>query len=203
MFEKADLDRELRKLDRVATAGYWALLHVRFTSPMMSLRTYDQAWIDYHTDNGCVLRDPMIGWAFSRTGWVRWSDPAFPDPYGIAETARDFGLRHGVTVSVGPVASRSIISVARNDREHDAAEIEGIQKIALRLHDMTEPPESLTPAQVEALQCIAGGDRHDAAAAKLGISVSALKARLNSARRRLMARTTTEAIQRATDFGLL
>lgn len=203
MFEKADLDRELRKLDRFAKAGYFALLHVRSTTPLMTLRTYDQAWVDHYTDNGYVLRDPATGWAFGHTGWVRWSDPAFADPYDIAAAARDFGLRHGVTVSVGPVASRSILSVARDDREHDDAEIEQIRQIALRLHDMTEPPESLTPAQVEALRCIARGDRHDAAADKLGISVSALKARLNSARRRLMARTTTEAIQRATDFGLL
>ena len=52
-------------------------------------------------------------------------------------------------------------------------------------------------AQIEALKCIAGGDRIAAAAAKLGISESALKARITSARIRLMARTTAEAIQRA------
>jgi len=68
---------------------------------------------------------------------------------------------------------------------------------------MTEPPESLTPAQIQALRLIAAGDRHAAAAAKLGISESALKARLNAARQRLLARTTAEAIQRAKDYRLL
>ena len=67
--------------------------------------------------------------------------------------------------------------------------------IGHRLHDATEPPEELTKAQIEALKCIAGGDRIAAAAAKLGISESALKARITSARIRLMARTTAEAIQ--------
>jgi LuxR family transcriptional regulator len=61
----------------------------------------------------------------------------------------------------------------------------------------------LTKAQVEALRCIAQGDRHAAAAAKLGISESALKARLTAARHNLMARTTAEAIQRAKDYRLL
>jgi LuxR family transcriptional regulator len=65
------------------------------------------------------------------------------------------------------------------------------------------PPDSLTEAQIEALRLIAAGDRHAAAASKLGISESALKARLNSARLRLMARTTAEAIQRATDYRLI
>ena len=41
------------------------------------------------------------------------------------------------------------------------------------------------------------------AAALLGISESALKARLKSARERLYARTTAEAIQRAQEYKLL
>ena len=72
-----------------------------------------------------------------------------------------------------------------------------------RLHAATEPAEELTTAQVEALRCIANGDRHAAAALKLGISESALKARLVSARQRLGARTTAEAIQRAKDSRLI
>jgi len=82
-------------------------------------------------------------------------------------------------------------------------EIAQISVLVRRLHDMTQPPESLTKAQIEALRCIAAGDRHAAAAAKLGITESAFKARLMSARERLMARTTTEAIQRAKEYRLL
>ncbi|MEL7177474.1 MAG: LuxR C-terminal-related transcriptional regulator, partial [Pseudomonadota bacterium] len=67
----------------------------------------------------------------------------------------------------------------------------------------TQPPENLTPAQIEALKLIAEGHRHAAAAAELNISESALKARLTSARQRLLARTTAEAIQRARDYRLL
>ena len=61
----------------------------------------------------------------------------------------------------------------------------------------------LTEAQVDALRCIANGDRHTAAAERLGISESALKARISGARVKLGARTTAEAIQRAKDFRLL
>ena len=64
-------------------------------------------------------------------------------------------------------------------------------------------PTEEEKAQIEALKCIAGGDRIAAAAAKLGISESALKARITSARIRLMARTTAEAIQRAKDYRLM
>ena len=108
-----------------------------------------------------------------------------------------------MAISCGPITSRSIVGAARNDREFSDTEIDKIHGLVLTLHELSEPPTELTPAQVEALRCIADGDRHAAAAAKLGISESALKARLISARTRLMARTTSEAIQRAKEFRLL
>ncbi|MEM9437224.1 MAG: LuxR C-terminal-related transcriptional regulator, partial [Pseudomonadota bacterium] len=70
-------------------------------------------------------------------------------------------------------------------------------------HVLTQPPERLTEAQLTALRFIAEGERYAAAAAKLNISESALKARLTAARDKLFARTTAEAIQRAKDYGLL
>lgn len=203
MTTHAGIDLELRKLARLAPLGYFVGLHIRFTSPLMSFQTYNQAWLDYYTDNGFVLRDPMTAWGFSTIGWIRWGDRNLPDPFGLFKEAARFGLKYGVTISCGPIRSRSIASFARADREFTDQEIETLQTIVLRLHEMTEPPQELTKAQIEALKCIAGGDRHAAAAAKLGISESALKARLISARERLMARTTAEAIQRAKDSRLI
>ena len=110
---------------------------------------------------------------------------------------------YGLAVSCGPIKSRTIASASRADREFDDEEIKMFQVLILQLHDMTEPPTSLTDAQIDALRCIANGDRHAAAAAKLNISESALKARLVGARSALLARTTVEAIQRARDYRLL
>jgi LuxR family transcriptional regulator len=145
----------------------------------------------------------MVAWGFSTTGWIRWSDKRVPDPFGILDEAERFGLRYGVTISCGPIKSRTIASFARADREYTDEEAGLIEPLVNHLHGLTEPPEELTKAQVEALRCIAGGLRHAAAANKLGISESALKARLASARDRLMARTTAEAIQRAKDSRLI
>ncbi len=200
---KAGMDLELHQLSLLAPKGYFLGLHIRFTAPLMTFQTYDQAWLDHYTDNGYVLRDPMTAWGFSTNGWIRWSDPNLLDPFGLFKECAKFGLNYGFTVSCGPIRSRTIASFARSDREFQDNEIALAETIVLRLHDVTEPPEELTRAQVEALRCIAGGDRHAAAAAKLGISESALKARITSARIRLMARTTAEAIQRAKDYRLI
>lgn len=197
------LELRLHSLGLLAPAGYFVGLHIRFTAPLMTFQTYDQAWLDHYTNNGYVLRDPMTAWGFSTTGTIRWSDERLPDPFGLFDEAARYGLKYGATVSYGPISSRTIASIARSDREFTDHEIALVETIVHELHDATEPPSELTTAQIDALKCIAGGDRHAAAAAKLGISESALKARLNSARQRLMARTTAEAIQRAKDYRLL
>lgn len=203
MSNRTGIDIELQAVARLATAGYFIGLHIRFTSPLLTFQTYDQRWIDHYTENGYVLRDPMTAWGFSRTGWIRWSDPALLDPFGLFKEAAQYGLNFGVTVAFGPIKSRTIASFAREDREFRDDEIDRIERSVKRLHDLSEPPEALTEAQIEALRCIAGGDRIAAAAEKLGISESALKARISSARDRLMARTTAEAIQRAKDNRLI
>lgn len=200
---RARIDVELQNLARLATSGYFIGLHIRFTSPLFTFQTYDQRWIDHYTENGYVLRDPMTAWGFSRTGWIRWSDPALLDPFGLFREAARYGLNFGATVAWGPIKSRTIASFARSDREFRDDEIAKIEKTVLRLHDLSEPPEALTEPQIEALKMIAGGDRFAAAAEKLGISESALKARITTARNRLMARTTAEAIQRAKDNRLI
>ncbi len=203
MSVRARIDVELKNLAGFAVAGYFIGLHIRFTSPLFTFQTYDQRWIDHYTENGYVLRDPMTAWGFSRTGWIRWSDPALMDPFGLFREAAQFGLNYGVTVACGPIKSRTIASFARSDREFRDDEVDRIERKVLRLHDLSEPPEALTEAQIEALRMIAGGDRFAAAAEKLGISESALKARITTARNRLMARTTAEAIQRAKDNRLI
>lgn len=203
MFDQRTLDDELKKLDTYAQAGYFLALHIRFTSPVMMFQTYNPAWIDHYTENGYVLRDPMTAWCFSTTGTTRWSNRRIPDPFGIFKKARTFGLNYGATFSHGPIKSRTVCSVARSDREFEDGEISQILDIVSNLHDMSDPRQRLTKAQTQALKCIADGMRHAAAADSLGISESALKLRLASARDRLMARTTAEAIQRAKDNNLL
>ena len=203
MSVKLGLDVELHQLSLMAPAGYSIGLHIRFTAPLFMFQSYDQAWLDHYTEHGYVLRDPMVAWGFSTTGTIRWSDRSLPDPFGLFKEAARFGLHYGATVACGPIKSRTIASFARQDREFTDQEIAAVAHIVERMHDMTEPPEELTKAQIDALRCIAGGDRIAAAAAKLGISESALKARITSARIRLMARTTAEAIQRAKDYRLM
>ncbi len=197
------LESELRRLGTLAPAGYSVGLHIRFAAPLMTFQTYSSTWIEHYTSQAYVMRDPMTAWGFSVEGAARWSEIDIPDPFGIMTEAATHGLKYGVQFAHGPVSSRTIASIARTDREFTDAECAEANDIVRNLHVLSEPPENLTRAQVAALRLIAAGDRHAAAAEKLSISESALKARLTAARQRLMARTTAEAVQRAKELRLL
>lgn len=200
---QSGIDHYTARLSEVAPAGFFFALHIRFAMPLLNHQTYPKGWTDRYTEEAYALRDPIIAWGFSETGSQRWSAIDIPDPFDILGQAREFGMNFGVAVSCGPMKSRTIASAARSDREFTDGEIEDFHKMISHLHEITEPPKALTDAQIEALRCIAEGDRHAAAAARLNISESALKARLSSARASLLARTTAEAIQRARDYRLL
>ncbi|MEM9710349.1 MAG: autoinducer binding domain-containing protein [Pseudomonadota bacterium] len=167
------------------------------------MRTYEEEWCKIYDDNAYALRDPLVFWGLGIRGSTRWSEIRLPDPFNVLGQARAYGLKYGAVISCGPISTRSIIGIARADREFTDAEIQTAALIAEALHESAKPPTELTSAQIEALRLLAEGDRHTAAAAKLGISESAFKARLQSARARLKARTTAQALEKAKEYGLL
>lgn len=201
--DRTSLELGIARLKRLAPDGYALGLHIRFASAHIMIQTYDPAWIELYTSRGYMMCDPLVSWGFSTTGTSRWSELDHPDPHNVLGQAADFGLIYGVAVSHGPTSSRSIGGFARSDREFTDDEIETISRTVLKLHEESTPPDSLTKAQRHALRLVASGSRYAEAAALLGISESALKARLKSARERLYARTTAEAIQRAQEYKLL
>ncbi len=203
MAAKLGIDLELYNLGLLAPAGYYLGLHIRFTSPLLTLANYPKEWMDHYTREAYALRDPIVAWGFSTTGASRWSDLEVPDPFNIMGQAKEYGLVYGVSVAVGELNSRTIGSAARSDRQYTDNEMKEIERIVQRLHKIAEPPESLTPAQAEALRLVGEGLRHSEAAKRIGISESALKARLTTARNKLMARTTAEALQRARQYNLI
>ncbi len=201
--DKESLQANLDALSELSPAGFSAGLHIRFASPLIYVRTYEEAWTKVYDENAYALRDPLVFWGLGVKGHTRWSAIKLPDPLNILGQARRHGLVYGAVISCGPITSRSIVGMAHNLREFTDEEINEAAKIVHNLHLAAEPPTELTRAQVEALRLLADGDRHAAAAAKLGISESAFKARLQSARVRLGARTTAQALKKAREYQLL
>lgn len=203
MSERKAIIMLLERLDQLAPMGYTVGLHIRFATPLIYKSSYPSAWVDHYNSHSYYLRDPLVFWGVGVEGTTRWSSIPLPDPFGVMKKAASHGLNFGAVSSYGPITSRSIVGVGRSDREFDDDELALLKELTIQLHIEAKPPSDLTKAQIEALQCLANGDRHAAAAEKLGITESAFKARLQSARVRLEARTTSEAIRKAREYRLL
>jgi LuxR family transcriptional regulator len=203
MSDKKSIAMLLERLDQLAPMGYTVGLHIRFATPLIYKSSYPPAWVDHYNSHSYYLRDPLVFWGVGVEGTTRWSSIPLPDPFGVMKKAASHGLKYGAVSSYGPITSRSIVGIGRSDREFDEEELARLKELTIQLHIEAKPPSELTKAQIEALQCLANGDRHAEAAEKLGISESAFKARLLSARVRLEARTTSEAIRKAREYRLL
>jgi LuxR family transcriptional regulator len=203
MSERKAIAMLLERLDHLAPMGYTVGLHIRFATPLIYKSSYPAAWVEHYNSHSYYLRDPLVFWGVGVEGTTRWSAIPLPDPFGVMKKAAGHGLNYGAVSSYGPITSRSIVGISRSDREFDDGELAQLKELTIQLHIEAKPPSDLTKAQIEALQCLANGDRHAAAAEKLGITESAFKARLQSARVRLEARTTSEAIRKAREYRLL
>ena len=193
----------LMELSALSPMGYAIGLHIRNSSPHLTVQTYPSAWLERYIERGYALCDPVVSWAFGNTGWTRWSELEMPDPHNILKQGRDFGLEYGIIISLGAITSRSLGGFARRDREFSDAEIHQIFNIMQDLHGVTTPSFDLTAAQKVALDMIATGYRYAEASEILGISESGLKARIKAARQRMGARTTAEAVQKARDAKII
>jgi LuxR family transcriptional regulator, quorum-sensing system regulator SdiA len=203
MPERKAISMLLERLDQLAPMGYTVGLHIRFATPLVYKSSYPPAWVDHYNSHSYYLRDPLVFWGVGVEGTTRWSAIPLPDPFGVMKKAAGHGLNFGAVSSYGPITSRSIVGISRSDREFEDEELGKLRELTIQLHIEAKPPSDLTKAQIEALQCLANGDRHAAAAEKLGITESAFKARLQSARVRLEARTTSEAIRKAREYRFL
>lgn len=195
--------RYLQRLDEIAPLGYALGTHIRFASPLFTRSTLPRAWQETYEANAYSLRDPMIFWGISKAGAIRWSEITLPDPFGVMKKAAEFGLRYGATTSCGKITSRTLVGVARDDREFDDDEIAEVATIGQALHELSEPPRAIEPAMIEAMRLIGQGMSRSETASKLGISEAVLEQRLEGAQQRLGARTIPEALKMARDYKLI
>lgn len=193
----------LHQLEALAPKGYSAGIQIRFAAPLYMRSTYPQAWQDLYAENAFSLRDPLVFWGISKTGSTRWSEISLPDPFGVLDSAREHGLIYGAVISCGKITSRTIVGMARDDREFRDDEIAEAAVIAERLHAVTDAPKDLAPVTAEALSLVGDGLTTADAAARLNISEAAFEARLHSAQSDLGVATTAEALRLAREFKLI
>lgn len=190
----------------IANAGYYVALRIGFAFPVDERNEFPEGWIDYYTQNGLMMFDPSVRWVYENAGAIRWSELPLDDPRGVLKKARSFGLSFGVVISCtgeNHGGLRTFGTFARQDREISDAEIAVLSDHLSRMHGEASPPTNLTAAELEALSLVKDGLRLKEIAFRLGVSEGAIKQRLSGAKRKLGARTNTQAASKAVEYRLI
>jgi LuxR family transcriptional regulator, quorum-sensing system regulator SdiA len=183
-------------IHRMAPAGFYLALRVGFTFPEEELNRLPHPWVDHYTRHGLVVHDPLMKWVYAHQGAARWTDLEIPDPREVRQAAVDHGLSFGAVASASSPAERGKRSYGlffRADRDFNEGELANLRILLETLHSGAKLERNLTANEIEALQLLASGLRLQQIADRLGISESAVKARLNNAKAKLGARTASQA----------
>jgi LuxR family transcriptional regulator len=214
--ERASLELEIRfMLDRimdwpefeeVAYAGFYVAIRVGFAFPVVERNNLPQDWVREYTASGLIVHDPAMSWAYKNCGVTRWSDIVCLDALGILELAKNHGLNFGAVAScVDPddASQRSFGFFCRSDREFQPPELIWLLESLVALHQSHARPKNLTVAELETLSLVKNGLLMKEIANLLGVSESAIKQRLKSARTKLKAKTGSQAAATATMLGMI
>ncbi|RMD91209.1 MAG: LuxR family transcriptional regulator [Alphaproteobacteria bacterium] len=181
---------------------------------------YPDAWRLHYMQHQLHRFDPALHMAARSIAPVDWSRFKRDDKFDLVfRPAGDFGIRpQGMTIPVrGPYGDCGLLSVTRDCDDAEWALLRKkimtpLQGAAVHLHDAVMQSDVLTRAlylpalsgrECEILQWIAAGKTQQDVADILSISARTVEVHLRSAREKLGALTTPQAVGRAIGLGLI
>jgi LuxR family transcriptional regulator, quorum-sensing system regulator SdiA len=166
-------------------SGFSVVLNYTRRGPEYFESTYPTEWQDEYENGHYYYKDPVFIWALAANGDKRWSEIPVPDLGRIMRIARRHGLIFGAAFARTINRNKSLISVARDDRELTDDEMTALSAAVNELVSESGRDQSLSPKELGAIQCLADDMNLDQAADHLGVSSAAVKARLSTARAKL------------------
>lgn len=190
------------------------------TGQIYGFVNYPEPWKAHYTKHNLARSDPTLLSASRSIAPVDWTRLPRDDSFDrVFRDAHDFGIsQNGLTVPVrGPYGDMGMISVTRTGDPRDWARharhiVSDLQSVAVHLHDtvmrsselsrvLRQP--SLSSREREVLQWIAAGKTYMDVGEILSISDRTVEVHLRSARSKLSALTTAQAVARAIGCGLI
>jgi len=182
--------------------------------------TYSDDWKAHYADLGYQRIDPTLLKTRRSIAPVDWRrlerDASFK---AVFSDAREFGISdQGLTIPVrGPFGEIGLFSVTRDCSDDEwkklkRSAITGLQSVAVHMHDMVIQSSelsrvlhysALSQRELEILQWTAAGKSQQDVADILSISHRTVEVHLRSARSKLYALTTPQAVGRAIGMGLI
>lgn len=199
----APLDAALPTLRLLGTHGFIFVHNLGMRGPEFFHSEYPKAWQHEYETRNYTWADPVLLWSMLWTGDRRWSEIRSPDPMGVMAAARRFDLNFGAILCRWTGPRKSVMSLARADREFTDEEMVLLGATIDHLVHEARLDGSLTRVEVETLRCLREGLSHKEIADTLGISVSTVKLRIEKSRQKLGARSNTQALAIAISRNLV
>lgn len=159
MDKAAHISEVLDQFGTLCPSGYAVALHVWFTTPRFLIQTYDPEWIALYSRRGYIMHDPTVRWGFENEGICHWTSLKDRDTHKVFDSARKYGLNHGVSMAITTLGSRTLAGFTRPDRPHSADEIDTLSALLQTLHDLTADPDALSDADTASLRKAAARTR--------------------------------------------
>jgi LuxR family transcriptional regulator len=199
------LDAALPSLRLLGPSGFIFAHNITFRGPEFFHSEYPKPWQVEYESKSYAYFDPVLLWSLMNAGDRRWSEVKLPDLRGVMKAARVYGLNYGAVFARAHRGKKSILTLARPDRDCTDEEIAFLS--ASFEHLMAEIDRDdgggLTPVEAETLRCVRDGMSYAEAAELLEISVPTVKARVEKARGKLGARNATHAVALAIQRKLI
>ena len=165
--------------------------------------TYPDEWATEYVNGNYNVQDPTVVWASFRQGMCRWSETGIPDMMKVLRRAKVYDLNFGGIWSRKTGKKRTMLFVGKADREFNDEEMELISDAMNPFFTSVGPDHRLTDGEIDALKLLIVGASTADIANDLGITESAVKARVSSARSKLGCKTTPQMIYQVTSSGML
>ncbi len=182
--------------------------------------TYGDAWKMHYVEHGFHRIDPTLQKARRSIAPVDWSRIDRDEDFRkVFNDASDFGISdQGLTIPVrGPYGDMGGLSVTSSLSRTEWSKLRStvivsLQSVAVHMHDMVIRSDSLSnllkspnmsQREIEVLQWISAGKSQQDIADILSISNRTVEVHLRSARHKLYALTTAQAVGRAISMGLI
>lgn len=141
-----EVKQRLIGLSHICDTGYALAIHIRLTSPTLLYQTYPENWIQFYTERGFMLSDPVVRWGLRETGFIRWIDIPDEDHENVLRHARDHGIHNGVAFALGSPSSRTLAGLTRSGDAFSGTDIDEMIRIVTDIHDLTaDMGEDLKP----------------------------------------------------------
>lgn len=190
-------------LDTMDVFGYALLVNYSVLGYEHFHSTYPVEWQNEYDSRHYHVLDPVMIWALFREGVCRWSETGIPDTRGVHKKAARHGIRFGGTWSRKTGSKKSVLFVARSDREFEDEELARVEDEVAPFFDTVRPQNLLSDRELDALRLLADGATIVEIAETLNVGQSAVKERISSARKKLNCKNTAQLILRAAESGLL